>query len=150
MSQGFAFLGTCSVLGADCVPHSRQFSFPLPHICTSFKAVKATADGEHCVHVQHSKMCPRGPALPAQLAAPCRGEADFIIPMIKGSRGCAVAFFGSRDTLPRLRAALRPTSAAPSKAGRQPGDSASSGVTTGTVGEAPGLGRALLATRVWV
>lgn len=150
MSQGFAFFGTCPVLGADCAPHSRQFSFPHLHICSSFRAAKATADGEHCLRVQHPKMCPQGPALPAQLAAPCRGETDFIIPMIKGNRGCAVAFFGSRDTLPRPRAALRPTSAAPSNAGRRPSDSACSGVRLGTVGEAPGLGRALLATRVWV
>lgn len=85
MSQGFAFFGTGSVLGADCVPHSRQFSFPVPHICSSFKAAKATADGERCVRVQHPKMCPRGPALPAQLAAPCRGEADFIILWLKGA-----------------------------------------------------------------
>lgn len=70
--------------------------------------------------------------------------------MIKGSRGCAVAFFGSRDTLPRPRAALHPTPAAPSDAGRQPGDSAGSGVSMGALGEAPGLGRGLLAIRVWV
>lgn len=61
-----------------------------------------------------------------------------------------MAFSGSRDTLPRPRAALHPTSAAPSNAGRQPGDSAASGVRMGTVGEAPGLGRGLLATKVWV
>lgn len=54
MSQGFAFFGICSGLDAGCVPHSRQFSFPHPHICTSFKA-----DGEHCVVSSTQRCAPR-------------------------------------------------------------------------------------------